>query len=139
MTLYKLWAFALASFVTGAAGCMLAATRGGQLNAVQFEPEQSILLLAVVLMGGIYSLWGAVLAGLFLRLLPELLKDWLSDAGLPEASGYLLFILFGVGVIQVVLTAPRGLVDQVPRDLKRLGRGLYRVAGRVAGAKGPAA
>ncbi len=31
-------------------------------------------------------------------------------------------ILFGIGVLQVLTTAPAGLIDQVPKDLARLGR-----------------
>jgi len=38
--------------------------------------------------------------------------------------------LFGVGVLQVLTTAPAGLADQVPRDLARLGRFLRRQATR---------
>ena len=64
-------------------------------------------------MGGIYSLWGAVVAGLFMKLLPALLDSW----GLPAD---LLTILFGVGVLQVLLTAPAGLAAQMPKDLARL-------------------
>jgi hypothetical protein len=30
--------------------------------------------------------------------------------------------LFGLGVLQVLTTAPAGLADQVPKDLARLGR-----------------
>ena len=82
------------------------------------------MLLAVILMGGIFSVWGAVVAGLLIRLLPALLENW----GL---SYYLLLLLFGVGVIQVLATAPGGLVDQVPKDLKKLGRGVRRLVGRL--------
>lgn len=116
VTLYKLWAFALASFMAGVAGALLAAASGG-VNINQFPVQNSIILLAVVLMGGTFNLFGAVIAALFLRLLPALLDDW----GL---SPELLTILFGVGVLQVLLTAPGGLVDQVPKDLARLGRKL---------------
>ena len=35
----------------------------GKLYTYQFPTRDSIILLAVVLMGGIYSLWGAVVAG----------------------------------------------------------------------------
>jgi branched-chain amino acid transport system permease protein len=35
-----------------------------------------------------------------------------------------LTILFGIGVLQVLTTAPKGLADQVPRDLARLWRSL---------------
>lgn len=120
-TLYKLWAFALASFMAGIAGGLLAAATGG-VAIGQFPVQNSILLLAVVLMGGVYNLWGAVVAALLLRLLPALLDDW-------GVSTEALTILFGIGVLQVLLTAPGGLVEQVPKDLARLGRavgGVFR-------------
>jgi len=128
-TLYKLWAFALASFMAGVAGGLLAAATGG-VNANQFPTQNSIILLAVVLMGGIYSIWGAIVAGLLLRLLPALLDDW-------GISTELLTILFGVGVLQVLLTAPGGLIDQVPRDVAKLRRAIGRLfAGSSNGRNG---
>ena len=131
-TLYRLWAFALASFMAGVAGALLAAASGG-VNINQFPVQNSILLLAVVLMGGVYSIWGAVVAALLLRLLPALLDDW-------GVSTELLTILFGVGVLQVLLTAPGGLVDQVPKDLANLGRAVAGLARSVTGrAKRPEA
>ncbi len=33
-----------------------------------------------------------------------------------------LTILFGIGVLQVLLTAPQGIVYQFPRDMAKLGR-----------------
>lgn len=123
MTLYKLWAFALASFMTGVAGGLLAGNVGTLFN-YQFPTRDSIVLLAVVLMGGIYSIWGAIVAGLLFRYLPSLLNTWGAPADL-------LTILFGVGVLQVLLTAPAGLVDQFPKDMAKLGRLLGRGAGRV--------
>jgi branched-chain amino acid transport system permease protein len=116
-TLYKLWAFALASFVTGVAGGLLAGS-AGYLYSYSFTTQESITLLAVVLMGGIYSLWGAIVAGLLLELLPQLFNSW-------GISPDWLTILFGIGVLQVLLTAPAGLVDQVPKDVARLGRFVY--------------
>ena len=128
-TLYKLWAFALASFMAGVAGGLLAASTGG-VNANQFPTQNSIILLAVVLMGGIYSIWGAIVAALLLRLLPALLDDW-------GVSTELLTILFGVGVLQVLLTAPGGLIDQVPRDVAKLRRAIGRLfAGSSNGRNG---
>ncbi len=130
---YKLWAWALASFITGVAGCLLASAGGGIVNSGNFNTIDSVTLIAVVLMGGVYSVWGAVLAGVFLRFLPELLKDW-------GASGSLLVILFGIGVIQVILTAPGGVVDQFPKDMAKLGRFFARQAQRFKRpSPGPAA
>jgi branched-chain amino acid transport system permease protein len=113
-TLYKLWAFAVASFMAGIGGALLAAASGG-VNINQFPVQNSITLLAVVMMGGVYNLWGAVVSALFLRLLPSLLDNW-------GVATEWLTILFGIGVLQVLLTAPGGIVEQMPRDLAKLGR-----------------
>jgi branched-chain amino acid transport system permease protein len=123
ITLYKLWAFALASFMTGVAGGLLAA-HGGHLYAEQFPPIDSLQLLAVVLMGGIFSVWGAVVAGVLAKVLPALLDSW-------GVANEWVIVLFGVGVLQVLVTAPEGLVAQVPRDLATLGRLLVRMGRRV--------
>jgi branched-chain amino acid transport system permease protein len=116
--LYKLWALALASFITGVAGGVLA---GGvhYLYSINFPTQDSITLLAVTLMGGAYSLWGAIVAALLYQFLPALLNNW-------GVSADWLIILFGLGVLQVLTTAPAGLADQVPRDLARLARALRR-------------
>ncbi|MGH3320668.1 MAG: branched-chain amino acid ABC transporter permease [Streptosporangiaceae bacterium] len=125
ITLYKLWAFALASFMTGVGGGLLAAGVG-RLYTYQFPTSDSILLLAVVLMGGIYSLWGAIVAGILMKVFPAVLDIWNLPADL-------LTILFGIGAVQVLATAPAGLAAQVPRDLARLGRLVARVIKRYAG------
>lgn len=118
-TFYKLWAMALAAFVTGVAGALLASA-DRQLFSIDFPIQNSILLLAVVLMGGAYSLAGAVIAGFLQAFLPALLQDW----GVPNDW---LIILFGVGVMQVLATAPGGIADQFPKDMKRL----YRFTSRL--------
>jgi branched-chain amino acid transport system permease protein len=120
-TFYKLWAFALASFVTGVAGGLVAGSYR-YLNSLTFSTQDSITLLAVVLMGGAYSLTGAVVAAFLLKFLPALLNDW-------GVSPDWLTIIFGIGVLQVLTTAPRGIVEQFPKDMARLGRliaGLFR-------------
>jgi branched-chain amino acid transport system permease protein len=117
-TLYKLWAFALASFVTGVAGGLLAGA-ARYLYSIDFQTQDSITLLAVVLMGGAYNLWGAVIAGVLFQLLPAVLNDI-------GVSPDWLTILFGIGVLQVLTTAPTGIVDQLPKDLARLFRFLTR-------------
>jgi branched-chain amino acid transport system permease protein len=136
VTLYKLWALALASFITGVAGGLLAGA-SHYLYSIDFPAQNSITLLAVVLMGGAYSMWGAVVAGLLYQFLPALLQNW-------GVSADWLTILFGLGVVQVLTTAPAGLADQVPKDLARLGRLLRRRLARAGpmepmGPVGPAA
>ncbi|HTU88266.1 MAG TPA: branched-chain amino acid ABC transporter permease [Solirubrobacteraceae bacterium] len=121
-TLYKLWAFALASFVTGVAGGVLAGSLH-YLYSIDFQTQDSITLLAVVLMGGAYSLWGAIVAGILLQFFPQLFNSW-------GVSPDWLTILFGIGVLQVLTTAPRGIVDQMPKDMARLGRLVIRLVRR---------
>jgi branched-chain amino acid transport system permease protein len=115
ITLYKMWAFALASFVTGVAGCLLAAEIGVP-RAITFQTQDSLTLAATALIGGIFSLWGAIVAGIFNQLLP-----FLFQAQWGVSSNYLL-IIFGVGLLQVLLTAPGGLVQQFPKDMTNLAR-----------------
>ena len=124
-TFYKLWAFALASFVTGVAGGLLAGA-DKYLYSINFQTQDSITLLAVVLMGGIFSVWGAVIAAILMQFLPALLQnlgvsvDWLT-------------ILFGIGVLQVLSTAPAGIVEQFPKDMARLARLIARLWRRDPG------
>jgi branched-chain amino acid transport system permease protein len=117
ITLYKLWAFALASFITGVAGCLLAA-QVGVPRAITFQTQDSLTLAATALIGGIFSLWGAIVSGMFQQLVPFLFQaqwGWNSN---------LVLILFGIGLLQVLLTAPGGLAQQFPKDMGRL----YRLA-----------
>jgi branched-chain amino acid transport system permease protein len=129
-TLYKLWAFALASFVTGVAGGLVAGSYR-YLNSLTFSTQDSITLLAVVLMGGAYSMSGAIVAAILLKFLQALLNNW-------GVSPDWLTILFGIGVLQVLTTAPRGIVEQMPKDLARLWRLLRGLFGSTAPAGGQA-
>jgi branched-chain amino acid transport system permease protein len=105
--------------MAGVAGCLLAA-QVGQPTIQSFQTQDSLTLLAVTLIGGIYSLWGAVIAGAFSQLLPFVFQaQW-------GVNPNFLLIIFGAGLIQVLLTAPGGLADQVPKDLAKLGRLLAR-------------
>jgi branched-chain amino acid transport system permease protein len=126
-TLYKLWAFALASFITGVAGGLVAGSYR-YLNSLTFSTADSITLLAVVLMGGAYSMTGAIVAAFLLKFLQALLNDW-------GVSPDWLTILFGIGVLQVLTTAPRGIVEQMPKDIARLARLIRGLFGRPAAAQ----
>ena len=119
ITLYKLWAFALASFMTGVAGCLLAA-QVGVSRAINFQTQDSLTLAATALIGGIFSIWGAIVAGAFNQLLPFLFQaQW-------GVNSNFLLVVFGAGLIQVLLSAPGGLVDQFPKDMVNLWRLITR-------------
>jgi len=119
ITLYKMWAFALASFLAGVAGCLLAA-QVGVPRAITFQTQDSLTLAATALIGGIFSIWGAIVAGIFNQLLPFLFQaQW-------GVNPNFLLIIFGAGLLQVLLTAPGGLVEQFPKDMANLGRLVFR-------------
>jgi branched-chain amino acid transport system permease protein len=119
VTLYKLWAFALASFLTGVAGCLLAALNGVS-RAINFQTQDSLTLAATALIGGIFSIWGALVAGIFNQLLPFLFQaQW-------SVNPNFLLVVFGAGLVQVLLSAPGGLIDQFPKDMANLGRLIAR-------------
>lgn len=105
----KLHAIALASFTTGVAGGLLAGN-AGVLDPANFGAQASALLFAVVLIGGAFSLLGAVLAGLLSQAFPSLL----SDLGV---NGNLIFVVFGLGLIHAISTAPQGIAGQLQRLL----------------------
>ena len=107
---YKLWAFALASFITGVAGGVLAVLSSTTLYSIGFPTQDSITLLAVTLMGGVFSLWGAVIAGFLSQFLPALLNNW-------GVSADWLIILFG----RCQVAGPQDLAR-----LRLLGRRLRR-------------
>ena len=76
-------------------------------------------------MGGVYSLWGAIVAAFLLKFLQALLNDW-------GVSPDWLTILFGIGVLQVLTTAPAGLIDQVPDGPQAPRRAPVRSSGDAA-------
>jgi branched-chain amino acid transport system permease protein len=126
-----MWAFALASFMVGVGG-MLYAAQLVQPVPQSFNTVDSITLIATALIGGIYSFWGAIVAGVFIQVVPYLftaqgLWGWTTNANI-------ITIFFGVGLLQVLLTAPGGLAVQFPKDMANLGR-LFLRLGRLAGGK----
>jgi len=131
ITLYKMWAFALASFMTGVAGCLLAAQIGVP-RAITFQTQDSLTLAATALIGGIFSIWGAIVAGVFNQLLPFVFQvQW-------GVNPNFLLIIFGAGLLQVLLTAPGGLVEQFPKDMANLGRLVLHGIRKLTGPRGGA-
>ncbi|MCW2985801.1 MAG: branched-chain amino acid transporter permease [Conexibacter sp.] len=106
-TTYKLWAFALSSLLAGVAGALLAGSIG-TLDVALFRSGDSVVLFAVVLVGGAFGLEGAVLAGLFAKVLPAALDRLGVDADVA-------LVLFGGGVLHVLIFAPEGLAGLIER------------------------
>lgn len=75
VTRYKLWAFALAAFMAGVAGGLYAGTVPKGMSIDAFNRQSAIFLIAVVIMGGVYSLWGGLLGAFFATCLLKFLTQ----------------------------------------------------------------
>ena len=74
ITKYKLITFALTAFLAGVAG-VIYSHNFSTLQASKFDYNTSILVLVFVVLGGIGSIRGSVIAAVALTLIPELLRD----------------------------------------------------------------
>lgn len=121
---YKLMAFAISAFFTGAAGA-LCAFQVRYINVDSFALLVSIEALAMIIVGGLGSIAGAILGTIFMSLLPEVAR-WLFDAlgsGLTEVFSTRALevrgLIYGVVIIAVLRLQPDGLMG-LWRDAKRL-------------------
>ena len=112
LLVYKTWAFALAGFLAGVAGAVLAGNVG-QLDGRAFPASESLSLFALTVVGGVYGWPGAVIAGLLLRAVPSLLTAIGVD-------GYLAMIFFGAALLHALTTAPTGIAGQIGALLAKL-------------------
>ncbi|MBO5333489.1 MAG: branched-chain amino acid ABC transporter permease [Clostridia bacterium] len=74
ITKYKLITFALTAFLAGVAG-VIYSHNFSTLQASKFDYNMSILVLVFVVLGGIGSIPGSIIAAIALTLIPELLRD----------------------------------------------------------------
>ena len=97
--LVKLSAFMLGASTAGIAGVFFASYQGF-VNPTSFTFFESALILAIVVLGGMGSTLGVVLAAFVLTVTPELLR------GFDEYR----VLLFGVLMVMMMIWRPRGLV-----------------------------
>ena len=96
----KLSAFALGAMFAGFAGSFFA-TRQGFISPESFTYIESAVILAIVVLGGMGSQLGVVIAASFLILIPE--------AGREFAQYRML--MFGAAMVLVMVWRPQGLVS----------------------------
>ena len=105
----KIEVFAIACFLAGLAGALWAHTTG-YVNPADFRFAESILLLAMVVVGGLGSVPGAIIGAALLLLLPEALR----------AVGEVRILMVGVVMFLCILFLPKGLFGEVSAlDLAR--------------------
>jgi len=113
----KLFAFALSAAFAAIAG-LLYVMHVGFIDPAAGAFEQSVMVLAMVILGGLGSIEGALLGSAVLFLVPEFLRD--SDFLLaisPNFSDYRLLI-FGSIMVVMMLIRPQGLLGSRRRQLE---------------------
>jgi branched-chain amino acid transport system permease protein len=122
---YKARVFLVSSMYAGLAGVLLALSIGS-VAPESFDLDLSILFLAMIVLGGLGSVAGAVLGAAFVSALPLVFQQYatslplVSDPGQGGISaGEAAKILYGAAIIAIVLFEPGGLVG-LSRRLRRL-------------------
>ena len=113
-TRIKLLAFAMGASFGGIAGGMFAAMQGF-VSPESFVLVESIMVLAMVVLGGMGNIWGVLLGALLLSFAPELLRHTveplqraLFDRVIIEPE-VIRMLLFGLALMLMMLFRPAGL------------------------------
>lgn len=135
VTKYKVATFTFSAALAGIAG-VLFAQNIGVLQPAKFEFTYSIEILVIVVLGGLGSFTGSIVATIVLLLLPEMLR-FLQDYRL---------ILYSTLLIIIMLTKPNGLLGRyefsaystykklvksfqmLPQNIKNLPQNIKKVA-----------
>jgi branched-chain amino acid transport system permease protein len=118
----KLLAYAIGAAFGGMAGAFFG-TYYTTVNAGQFAFGFSIFILAMVIIGGLGSIWGAVLGGLLLGyinnyLIPDVLNSLPSKFGLNFQLTQVEYGIFGFLLVLVMVLRPQGLLPERRRRME---------------------
>ena len=110
---YKILAFVVSSFIAGMAGALYAYLLG-LIGPDHFTFNQSVLYIAMIIVGGMGTVMGSIIGAIFMVLLPEVINAVSS----PIASAYPMLsprigavsvIVYGLVIILFLLFEPDGL------------------------------
>ncbi len=104
VVLYKLLSFVVGSVLAGLTGAFYAFYTGF-IEPHYMSITQSLDIVAMVLLGGVHSLFGPVIGGIVLTALPHVI----------EVGAELRIILYGAILIFVILVMPRGIYGLADR------------------------
>ncbi len=118
----KLMAYAIGAAFGGTSGVFLGAY-DTTVNAAQFQFSFSIFVLAMVIVGGLGSIWGVMMGALLLSyinyyLIPDVLNSLPQKFGLHFQLTQLSFGIFGFLLVLVMVLRPQGLFPERRRKLE---------------------
>ena len=116
----KLLAFAMGASFGGVAGGMFSAIQGF-ISPESFVLVESIMVVAMVVLGGMGNIWGVVLGALLLSFVPEILR-WTVEPLQQALFGRMLIepevirmLIFGLALVLIMLYRPAGLLPSAVR------------------------
>jgi branched-chain amino acid transport system permease protein len=118
----KLLAYGTGAAFGGVSGAFLASFLN-TVNADQFQFSFSIFILAMVILGGLASIWGSVVGAIALAiinfyLIPDVFNDVPSKIGLDFDLTELSFGIFGFLLVIMMVLRPQGLIPERRRRLE---------------------
>jgi branched-chain amino acid transport system permease protein len=134
VTRHRLLAFGLAAFVAAIAG-VLSVWYNRRISPGSINLEQTINILIIAVVGGLYRLEGAWVGALVYALLDNYSREWTPEIG--DVLGAERFnTIIGIVFLIIVLLSPGGLVGLWEQLSDRFRRG-RPTAGAGTGAEGP--
>ncbi len=121
-TRYKIMAFVVGAFFAGVAGGLYA-HKITFIDPSQFDFMKSIEALVIIVLGGLGSITGTVLAAFVVTFLPEALRAF---------ADYRM-IIYSLMLILMMLYRPRGLMGTAEFGFRQLGLGDARSSARDVG------
>ncbi len=123
----KLLAFAMGASFGGIAGGVFASIQGF-IDPESFTLTQSVMILAMVVLGGMGNIWGVIIGAVLLSFVPEILRYTVEPAQealfgkqLIEAE-ILRMLLFGFAMVVMMLFRPAGLLPSALRKRELAGK-----------------
>jgi branched-chain amino acid transport system permease protein len=118
----KLMAYGTGAAFGGMSGAFLASYLN-TVNADQFQFAFSIFILAMIILGGLGSIWGVVLGAVVLSainnyLIPDVFNNVPSKLGLEFDLTELSFGIFGFLLVIMMVLRPEGLLPERRRQLE---------------------
>ena len=105
---YKLTVFVVGAMMAAAAGSLYAAYIT-YIDPSTFTVNESIFIIAIIILGGLASLRGSLIGAVFLILLPEFLRF----VGFPdEIAAQMRQAVYGLLLILLMLYRPQGIVGE---------------------------
>ena len=116
----KLLAFAMGASFGGISGGMFSAIQGF-ISPESFILVESIMVLAMVVLGGMGNVWGVVIGAVLLSFVPEILRYTVEPAQRAIFGRMILdpevirMLLFGLALVLMMLFRPAGILPSALR------------------------